>query len=119
MGYLIQYKLIACPQAIIKELWNFSEKAKCALDENGYSTEATKWYNHEDELCVFSKSCNATIILEGYGEEFGDYWCKRFVDGYCAEESARDVLIELVSQRGKRYEERSTRYLNDTSNLHT
>ena len=40
------------------------------------------WYDHEEEMLDLSRGFPATIfILEGSGEEQGDVWKKRFING--------------------------------------
>ena len=45
-------------------------------------TLTTSWYEHEEELLDLSRGFPATIfILHGEGEEQGDKWKKRFING--------------------------------------
>ena len=48
----------------------------------GGSDLTTSWYEHEEELLELSRGFPATIfILYGEGEEQGDMWKKRFING--------------------------------------
>lgn len=49
---------------------------------NDYSTDDTKWYDHESEMLALSlKYPEYLFILEGEGERSGDIWKKYFKNG--------------------------------------
>lgn len=53
-----------------------------ALEENGNSNNSCKWYDHEDDLCAFSKKFPEVIFeLSGEGDEAGDVWKAYFQNG--------------------------------------
>lgn len=67
---------------IINELRNFSSEAKYALDEDGESGEACKWYTHAEDLIKFSLNYPTWLFtLSGEGEESGDVWRLYVLDG--------------------------------------
>lgn len=84
MGYCTNYRLIVSEkeEPLIEELRNECEWAKYALDEIGETTDACKWYEHEEDLKVFSLKHPDTLFqLEGEGEESDDIWIKYFKNG--------------------------------------
>ncbi len=87
MGYRTMHTLSADTDnekfiIIVKELWEFSEEADFALDENGDAATPAKWYDNEDDLVEFSqKYPDIVFTLEGEGEESGDIWKKYFKNG--------------------------------------
>lgn len=53
-----------------------------AIDENGYTVDCAKWYEHEDDMEELSlKYPDIVFALYGTGEESGDLWCKYFKNG--------------------------------------
>lgn len=75
MGYYTDYSLEVesnkCDSdEIIDEFKNECESAKYALE-----CEPCKWYDHEKDLCKFSKKYPGVLfILTGEGEEMPDMW---------------------------------------------
>ena len=91
MGYYTRYSLDLMgmaidekPETIIREFLEDYDDVSYAIDVNGDSEDATKWYDHEDDLKVFSQNYPKVIfILTGEGEKAGDLWKKYFLNGKC------------------------------------
>lgn len=90
MGYYTRYTLsIEVPkdtdeEQIIAELRNENEDAGYALNEHGGPREDAKWYDNESDLRKFStKHPECLFILEGEGDESGDFWRKYHKNGKC------------------------------------
>jgi len=77
MGYYTRYGLTVVDgeDNLIQEFREECVMANHAVDENGYTNDETKWYDHEKELKAFSKKHpSALFLLHGEGEEAGDLW---------------------------------------------
>lgn len=88
MGYYTYYSLKVIDaesdeeKAIIADLRENNEYALYCMDEDGTSKEQTKWYEHDDEMLEFSeKYPKHILLLEGEGEESGDFWQTYYRDG--------------------------------------
>lgn len=67
---------------IIKQLRKFSEGARWALDNDGYGSDSTKWYEYDTELKDFSKLYpDYLFTLHGDGEESEDLWKAYYMGG--------------------------------------
>lgn len=63
-----------------------------ALDENGETSGAVKWYSHEADMTALSaKYPEITFLLSGEGEEQGDVWRKYFRNG-----KSRSIYAKLT-----------------------
>lgn len=93
MGYYTNYKLgissvdpllllsAVGEEQIIAEI-RAIPTAEGALNKNGESGGAVKWYEHEDDMRHFSEKYPQLIFaLSGAGEETEDMWKKYFVNG--------------------------------------
>lgn len=70
---------------IIEELRQKHDGALYALETDGSTREKCKWYDHEEEMLSFSRlHPDYTFILEGHGDDRGDEWQKRFINGHMA-----------------------------------
>lgn len=66
----------------IAVLRGFSDDAAYAIDENGDTSEGTKWYSHDEDLIKLSKKFPEIVFrLHGEGEEPGDLWDKYYKNG--------------------------------------
>jgi hypothetical protein len=77
MGYYTSYKLdvLEGDPELIQQFIKSERSAEFALEEDGTTREAMKWYDHEDDLEKFSLSHpEALFLLSGEGEETGDIW---------------------------------------------
>ena len=101
MGYYTRYKLTVTNESSpeYRQLVEFLEIVKENKDDEetldgmsipvGYvydfwlgDSEECKWYDHEDDMKVFSRKFPTLLFkLEGKGEESGDMWVKYFRDG--------------------------------------
>lgn len=88
MGYYTSYRLgvksttAEMEVAIIKDLRSTNENARYALDEEGYTQEACKWYDCVDDMNEFSKKYPEVLFtMSGEGEESGDIWEHHFKNG--------------------------------------
>jgi hypothetical protein len=88
MGYLTKYSLSILDtedeeqKAIIGLLREENESARYALCKDGSEAEPCKWYEHHEDLAEFSKRYPEKVfLLEGDGEESGDFWRKYFKNG--------------------------------------
>lgn len=67
---------------IISELREACSEAECAIDDDGYTLDDVKWYEHEEDLKKFSKKYpHAVFDLSGEGEESEDKWHTYFKNG--------------------------------------
>jgi hypothetical protein len=92
MGYYTSYNLVIQngDHSLIETFRKENEDANYALNEEGYTLEYCKWYNHEEDLKTFSaKYPEVLFILEGEGEEPGDMWKKYFQNGKCQTATAQ------------------------------
>lgn len=68
-----------------------------------------KWYTHQEDLMKLSKKYPHILIeLDGVGEERGDYWKKRFINGEC--ETIEGIITypdfkELTDEKVKKIQE--------------
>lgn len=96
MGYYTKYELEYDDED------GFEDEITDALDKLGYSDLAAghsmemKWYDHERDMIELSQEFPDTVfILTGCGEEEGDLWKKRFVDGKVDEVRAEIVYPDF------------------------
>lgn len=84
------------PEDTIADLRDTNEEAKYALDNDGSSTQETKWYDWEKDMREFSKKYpTALFTLSGKGEEAGDIWKAYFINGKAQIAKARIVIDEF------------------------
>ena len=84
MGYYTSYslKVIEGSEDLIKELRNICDEAGYALEEDGSTSDSTKWYSSEKDMRDFSLlHPEAVFELKGGGEESGDLWVAYFKAG--------------------------------------
>lgn len=82
MGYYTDYKLESEDINLIQELRAESEDAAYAIQENGDTGDATKWYGFDEDLIEISKKHPDNLFtLQGAGEENGDIWVCYFKHG--------------------------------------
>lgn len=82
MGYLTKYTLIECdvPDDDFEDFLDAIDKI-AHRDLVGYHVK-DKWYDHEKPMLALSMEFPDCIFtLEGEGEEHGDNWRKRFLNG--------------------------------------
>ena len=59
-----------------------SENIFYAIDDNGEACDEVKWYDHEEDMKIYSKIYPDFIFkLSGIGEENDDIWEKYFYNG--------------------------------------
>lgn len=67
---------------IIYDLRITLEDAHIGLDENGYTTYPVKWYDIEEEMCLFSlKYPNIIFEFHCIGDEYDDIYKLYFKNG--------------------------------------
>jgi hypothetical protein len=81
MGYYTQFKL-----KIVEgegHVYDHEEEIGKATQYGGSPFEnELKWYEHEEDMCRYSKSHpDILFAVEGIGEENGDHWIKYFKNG--------------------------------------
>jgi hypothetical protein len=88
MGYYTEYSLYIEAKTdidakfIMHNLFEDEDYARMALEEDGSTGEACKWYDHEIDLISFSlKYPDVIFKLMGDGEESNDLWVKYFKNG--------------------------------------
>ena len=85
MGYYTSYKLtihepssyvgFITEKVVIEGFRKASDGANYSLTEDGNTAQSTKWYDHEEDLCRFSRMHPEIVFkLRGDGEESGDQW---------------------------------------------
>ena len=77
MGYYTRFELtvVTGDDSLVQDFRNECEGAEYAFNEEGYTEDETKWYDHEKDLKEFSKKHpDALFLLHGEGEESGDLW---------------------------------------------
>jgi len=86
MGYYTNYTLTQVKNSI-PDSW-FAGYIKAhkddmyGVDEDGDTTDACKWYEHDVAMQAFSKAFPTTVFkLHGEGEESGDLWEKYYYGG--------------------------------------
>jgi len=78
---------------IIKKFIGDYEEAEYALEYDGETRSASKWYNYKDNLKEFSKKYpDAIFCLHGKGEENGDIWNLYAKNGKVQLEKAQIVI---------------------------
>ncbi len=96
MGYSTSYTLSVIggdEMAIIAELREKYDSAAYALDEDGTTSESSKWYEHEEEVKAFSLDHPESLFtLNGIGEESPDVWVKYFKNGKMQVSRAEIIL---------------------------
>lgn len=95
MGYYTQYSVRQLRNTVsgdvLSALIAGDECASCALDPEGDTRRAEKWYNHEATLCSWSTQYpDAVFLLHAEGEDSDGIWDKYFWDG-------KLVRVELFS----------------------
>lgn len=69
-------------EKLVSDLRESCEEARYALTKDGTTNEETSWYEHEDDLKLFSKKYPSIVFeLNGTGEETFDIWTKYFKNG--------------------------------------
>lgn len=104
MGYHTSYKLkIKIGNSdLIGQFIDESEEAKTALDSYGDTEESCKWYDHEQELKLFSLKHPLVLFeLKGEGDENEDVWIKYFQNGKCQICKAKIIFDEFDSAKLK------------------
>lgn len=86
MGYYTRYSLdqvgITVPRQELSALIEEDEVARQALDPDGDTREAQKWYEHEDCICAWSARFPNTLFrLHAEGEDSDGIWDKYFLNG--------------------------------------
>ena len=82
MKDIIGTPLDAPDEQIIKELRDKYKAAEYALDEEGDTSNSSKWYDHTKDLRAFSKEFPGIFFhLHGEGEESEDLWNATFFEG--------------------------------------
>ena len=78
MGYFTSYELRVSDNApidVIEQFRKFSDDADYAIDDDGDTFDATKWYSWQDDLQKFSFLFpDVVFTMTGRGEETTDYW---------------------------------------------
>jgi len=110
MGYYTEHTLTARKvrdkeqyEAILQELKD-RDLLNYALCKGNYNNEnhevcfpsydAVKWYDHpEDMVAIAEKFPNVYFMLEGSGEEFGDFWREYYHD-MDVEHCRGDIVFE-------------------------
>ena len=98
MGYYTQHELevIAGDNSLIVELREECEEAEYALEENGDTYDACKWYSHERDMRAFSeKHPEALFRLSGEGENAGDIWVEYYRNGKMQQCKAKIVIPDF------------------------
>ncbi len=98
MGYYTYYNLhiehvgTDTLEDLIDDLRDFSDGAMYGLEEDGTYADSCKWYEHEEDMVLFSKKHPKVVFkLEGKGEEAEDLWVKYFKNGKMQKCPARIV----------------------------
>lgn len=69
-------------QEVLEELGEEFDNLYCAVDENGDSYDAIKWYKHEDDMRqISSRYPDLVFALHGEGEEAEDVWYEYYKNG--------------------------------------
>lgn len=89
MGYYTEFTIeeVTGPEEIVRQF--VTEVASGIVKVESYGDELkrlledeSKWYDHEDDMKIISKSYpNIIITLRGVGEEQPDLWVKHFCNG--------------------------------------
>lgn len=107
MGYNTRYKLEVVDDQgrgdmLIAALRESFEYAAFTLSPSGAPSEASSWYEHEENLREFSQNHPLCLfILSGEGEESGDIWKKYFLNGKCQKAKAEIKFAEFDPRRLK------------------
>ncbi len=91
MGYYTHHTLrVDGDTNLIAELVAENEDASWSLAKNGDTEESSKWYNHREDMRIFSlRHPDVLFTLKGEGEESGDIWIEYYKGGkmqYCKAE---------------------------------
>ena len=85
MGYNTRYELSLVgnnDNSIIKDLKDSNEEANYCLCDDGTSHRSGKWYDHEEDLIMFSQKHKDVLFkLSGEGEKADYLWHKYFKNG--------------------------------------
>jgi hypothetical protein len=103
MGYYTRYTLeIKDNKSNIEDdyyIYKLRKENTCAgaaLNENGDSENAIKWYEWSEDMELFSKSYpDVTFILCGEGEEQGDVWKAIIKNGQIQKLKAKITFEEV------------------------
>lgn len=100
MGYYTQYSLRQVRNAIsdhaLAVLIAGDECASYALDLEGGTKEAEKWYEHEASLCAWSaRYPNTIFLLHAEGEDSDGIWDKYFFGGRLVHMESFEGLPEV------------------------
>lgn len=67
---------------IMADLFAHVQDAMYALENDGSAYDAVSWYDHVQDMQLFSRRWSHVIFaLKGKGEENGDLWHKYFQNG--------------------------------------
>jgi hypothetical protein len=87
MGYETRYKWSIKPDTQEVRDWLILRQTKdrnfaYGISPKSYSTQACKWYDHDQDMLEFSKVFPKVLFtLEGEGEEGGDLWKAYYKNG--------------------------------------
>ena len=77
---------------LIKEFRKECDDAASSIDEDGYTEDSSKWYDHEDDIRNFSKKHpDSLFLLHGEVEGSTDLW-----DLYVKNGKAQKCVGEIV-----------------------
>lgn len=95
-----QYEIDDLVTSAIRAAKEKDDNFMYAIDENGESIDAYKWYDHQKEVAHFSKKFpDVLFTLHGKGEESGDVWKKYFVNGKVQVAKAKLVFDEFDEKK--------------------
>lgn len=104
MGYNTSYSLEFTPHEPEVEVYlEANEDTFYGINPDGSNNDEVKWYEHEADMIRLSKQFpKITFVLSGEGEENGDAWKKRFIDGKLETSRAALVYPEFAPGRSNR-----------------
>ncbi len=97
MGYMTRFCLSWEPHESEPEIFiKANQKDYYGISPDGEAADECKWYDHEKDMKRLSEAFPAiTFILEGEGEEQGDVWKKRFINGEMEVRTAKLVIEDF------------------------
>lgn len=82
---------------IVSELRKTFYYAKHALNSDGSPNDATSWYDHDEDMILFSKKYNfLTFVLYGRGEQNEDVWISIYKNGVHTKSKAVIMFSNLL-----------------------